>query len=720
MAGVVNINGKLVVNICPDGTEGEVITIYGLDIQLPKQPPHKEIINHDKPQKEQYWRKQDFPEVLLNIKSSDEWEEQSKEFKAKYIKWIDREWERRRNGIWFYNNGVPTYITGNHYMQLQWGVYDGYPPYYYEFQRDIELHWEACVADPRSMGQVYVKCRRSGYTNGSSNVAIEAASRVKNNHVGIVSKTGEDAQKVVYAKAVNIFRHYPFFFKPMQDGTTNPMSSINFREPAKKITKTNKTALKGEGLNTILDWHTTTTNAYDGKKTYRLVVDESGKWEKTDINEFWQIHRTCLIKGRKIIGKCRMGSTVNQLDKGGEEFVKLIKDSDVTKRDKNGRTHTGLYLLFIPAYKALEGFFDLYGRCVENDPKEPVVGIDGEILVDEVTGLPLTIGAKTYLKNEREALKNNPSKLNETIRQFPFTLEEACRDSAKESLFNIMNIYSQLDYNSTLYPNPVVRGNFVWRNNERDTVVDFIPSETGTFRVSWRPEPEFANQKEYVNGHWKPLKDYIGIGGVDSYDINRPIDENQASKGALIMYNKFHMDDNAPSNMVVLEYADRPPLATTFYEDVLKAAVYYGYPLLIENNKRRIIDYFEERGYYHYVMDRPDYLMAKSARYQKKEKGVPSNSEDVLDKHAQAIEWFVEEHVGRNNNPNSANYGEMGKMYFDRTLNDLIGFDITKRTKYDLSIALGYALLGAQKVHKVAKKMEVKEVQWFREYKYNA
>lgn len=720
MAGLIKIGGEYIPNICYDGTEGEVITIYGLKIQLPEVPSHEQIINHDKEQKDQYWQKQPFPEVLLSIKSIDEWEEQSKEFKAKYSKYIEREFERRNKGVWFYNNGVPTYITGNHYMQLQWGVYDGVIPYYYEFQRDIEIHWEACVVDPRCMGQNYVKCRRSGYTNGSSNTAAEAGTRVKDSHIGIVSKTGDDARDVVFSKTVRVFRNYPFFFKPMQDGTTNPRVSLNFREPAKKITKKNRSSVVGEGLNTTIDWSTTTSNAYDGKKTYRLVVDESGKWERVDINEFWQIHRTCLMKGRKIIGKARMGSTVNPLDKGGAEYVKLINQSDVTKRDKNGRTKSGLYLLFIPAYKALEGFFDLYGKCVEEDPKEPVIGIDGELLIDEITGEPLKIGAKTYLENEREALKNSPNKLNETIRQFPFNLEEACRDSAKDSLFNLTNIYSQLSHNSEIFPNPVVRGNFIWRNNERDTVVDFVPDPKGVFRVAWRPQPEFANKKEHVNGHWKPMTDYMGVGGVDSYDINRTVDDYQASKGALIMYNKFHMDDNAPSNMVVLEYAERPPLATTFYEDVLKAAVYYGYPLLIENNKRRIIDYFEERGYYHYVMDRPKFLQAKSARYQKNDKGVPSNSEDVIDKHAQAIEWFVEEHVGLNQNPNSSNYGQMGKMYFDKTLNDLIGFDITKRTKYDRTIALGYALLGAQKVHKVKQQdMEINDVKWFREYKTN-
>ena len=47
-----------------------------------------------------------------------------------YVDYIDEEFRRRKDGLWFYNNGVPTYITGSHYMFLQWSKIDvGYPDY---------------------------------------------------------------------------------------------------------------------------------------------------------------------------------------------------------------------------------------------------------------------------------------------------------------------------------------------------------------------------------------------------------------------------------------------------------------------------------------------------------------------------------------------------------------------------------------------------------------
>ena len=51
-----------------------------------------------------------------------------------------------------------------------------------------------------------------------------------------------------------------------------------------------------------------------------------------------------------------MGSTSNALDKGGDNFKKLYKSSDVTKRNRNGQTGSGLYSLFIPMEWNYEGF----------------------------------------------------------------------------------------------------------------------------------------------------------------------------------------------------------------------------------------------------------------------------------------------------------------------------------------------------------------------------
>ena len=704
MSNLVEIEGyeEPAISICPNGTKGERIELGGLVIILPAQPPEKEIFGHGEPVDMQLWQRVPMPKELSRIKSMDEWSETPREFRQKFSPYIEEEFRRRREGFWFFNAGVPTYITGRHYMMLQWTRMDVGNPDYLEFQRNIFLHLSACEADPRCIGQLYTKCRRSGYTNICSSVLLDEATQVKDKLLGIQSKTGKDAQENIFMKkVVSMFRHYPFFFKPIQDGTTNPRMELAFREPSKRITKNNKTTQTGEALNTVINWKNTTNNAYDGEKLHILYLDEAGKWEKpTDIRDAWRIQRTCLIVGRKIVGKALVGSTVNPMDKGGKEYKDLWEDSDPLQRNANGRTRSGLYRLFIPSYESLEGFFDQHGRPIIDDPDSSVAGLDGD---------SITIGAKTYLKNERESLRSDPSELNEVTRQFPFSTDEAFRDSIDGSIFNVGKIYQQIQHNDDLFPNPVVRGNFLWKNGEKDTEVVFSPTPNGRFRVSWMPPDDIRNQVKLDRNKKVAPNAELGVGGVDSYDLDATVD-GRGSKGALHMYNKFHMEH--PSNAFVLEYASRPPLAKIFYEDVLMAAFFYGYPILIENNKYGIARYFESRGYDGYLMDRPRHLMSANAKVNVKTKGIPSNSQDVIQAHAHAIEAYIHNHVGVNHDT-----GEIGNMPFNRTLEDWIGFKIDNRTKYDLTISSGLCLLGAQKSNKKKQDSDFSSKKFLRSFK---
>ena len=689
------------VKICPNGTEGELIELGGLLICLPERPPKKQIYGYGKPDALQVWSRVSMPKEMSRIRSMDEWGEMPREFRERFRPYVEEEFRRRREGFWFYNNGTTTYITGRHYMMLQWTKMDiGYPDYL-SFQRDIFLHMAACEIDDRCIGQLYTKCRRSGYTNICSSVLVDEATQVKDKLLGIQSKTGKDAQENIFMKkVVYMFRNYPFFFKPIQDGTTNPRMELAFREPSKRITKKNKTSQMGEALNTVINWKNTTNNAYDGEKLHILYLDEAGKWERpSDIRDAWRIERTCLIVGRKIVGKALVGSTVNPMDKGGKQYKVLWRDSDPNERNSNGRTRTGLYRLFVPAYDSLEGFFDIYGNAVIEDPEEVIEGLDGSSVI---------FGAKTFLKNERESLKGDPSELNEVVRQFPFTTDEAFRDSIDGSLFNIGKIYEQVQHNDDLFPNPVVVGNFIWKEGVEDSEVQFKPDPKGRFKVSWMPPLEIRNLKKTERGKLVAPNSQIGCGGVDSYDLDMTVD-GRGSKGALHLYNKFHMDH--PSNMFVLEYASRPPLAKIFYEDVLKAAVFYGYPILIENNKYGIARHFEARGYDGYLMARPQHLLAANSKVNVKTKGIPSNSQDVIQAHAHAIEAYIHDHVGLNRED-----GEIGNMYFNDTLEDWIGFDINNRTRFDLTISSGLALLAAQKVKPKQPKSNFNEKKFFRRY----
>ena len=308
-----------IVIISRTGQIGEIIQINGVDIALPLQP--KIITKRHTDKSQQYWERQEYPKVLKRITSIFQWNDMPSAFKNQWVDYIENEFDSREDGHWFYNNGKPTYITGSHYVYLQWTKIDVGFPDYREANRWFFIYWEACKADIRSFGLCYLKIRRSGFSFMGSSECINTGTLAKDARVGILSKTGSDAKKMFTDKVVPIGTNLPFFFKPIQDGMDKPKTELAFRVPASKITKKNMYNVEDEeldGLDTTIDWKNTDDNSYDGEKLLLLVHDESGKWLKpNNILNNWRVTKTCLRLGSKIIGKCMMGSTSNALSKGG-------------------------------------------------------------------------------------------------------------------------------------------------------------------------------------------------------------------------------------------------------------------------------------------------------------------------------------------------------------------------------------------------------------------
>jgi hypothetical protein len=681
--------------ISKDGTIGDVYEINGLRIAIPATPKELENTNNR-------WVAQEYPAELQKIKSIFDWNRKDNLFKSKYVDSIEKEFDRREHGHWFMNNGKPTYLTGTHYMYLQWTKIDVGLPDFRESNRIFYIYWEACKADNRSFGICYLKNRRSGFSFMSSSETSNQGTIVRDARLGILSKTGSDAKKMFTDKVVPIVRNYPFFFKPIQDGMDNPKTELAFRVPASKITRKNMDEEREddiEGLDTTIDWKNTADNSYDGEKLLLLVHDESGKWERPEnILNNWRVTKTCLRLVSRIIGKFMMGSTSNALSKGGENFKKLFNDSDPRQRSANGQTKSGLYALFIPMEWNYEGYIDEFGWPVFEDPKKPVVGVDKEMISN---------GVITYWNNEVAALKSDSDALNEFYRQFPRTESHAFRDESKQSLFNLTKIYQQIDYNDSMIKDRVItRGYFHWKGGVKDSEVIWTPDQKGRFYVSWIPEQRLRNQIVYKNGRKFPANEHLGAFGCDPYDISGVVGGG-GSNGALHGLTKFHMD-KAPTNEFFLEYVARPQTAEIFFEEVLMACIFYGMPILPENNKARLLYHFKNRGYRGYVLNRPDKQTFKLSKTELELGGIPNSSEDVKQAHAAAIESYIEEYVGLDNEGTYRDSDVMGSMYFTRTLEDWARFDINNRTKHDASISSGLAIMATRKYMFTPEKKESK------------
>ncbi len=672
-----------IVIISNNGTLGDVVEVQNLRIGLPEVPDN--VYKRSEKKDDQYWEAKQYDKELKKIKTIFDWNSMPNSFKNKWVDYIEDEFTKRDEGFWFYNKGIPTYITGTHYMYLQWTKIDVGQPDYREANRIFFIFWEACQADDRCYGMCYLKNRRSGFSFMASGAAVNMATISSDARFGILSKTGSDAKKLFTDKVVPISINYPFFFKPIQDGMDRPKTELAYRVPASKLTRKSivqatDTQSELQGLDTTIDWKNTGDNSYDGEKLRLLVHDESGKWLPPDnILNNWRVVKTTLRLGRRIVGKCMMGSTSNALDKGGSNFKKLYEDSDVSERNANGQTKSGMYSLFIPMEWNFEGFIDQYGMPVFRKSEDPVFDAVGDVIGN---------GVLDYWENEVESLKQDSDALNEFYRQFPRTESHAFRDEANNSLFNLQKIYEQIDFNDGIEAQRVVqKGNFHWKNGQRDTEVIWSPDRKGKFLISWIPSKELRNNVKTINGRKYPGNDHIGAFGCDSYDISGTVGGG-GSNGALHGVTKFNMD-NAPSNQFFLEYIARPQTAELFYEDVLMALVFYGMPVLAENNKPRLLYHLKNRGYRNFSVNRPDKHKNALSKAEKELGGIPSST-SVISIHAEAIESYIEDNVG---------FGEdgTGNMYFSRTLQDWANYDISKRTKYDATVSSGFAIMANQK-----------------------
>ncbi|WZE63606.1 terminase large subunit [Maribacter phage Panino] len=671
--------------LCANGTKGETIDVFGLKVTLPKKPKKSEILFSTLPKKEQYWRRQDLPSGLVP------------DSEDAFSEYIYEEYRRRREGIWFMNNGEAVYLTGDMYFALQWCKMKDKGGTYMDFryaQRDMFYFAKACILDPRCLGQIFVKARRTGFTYVSLAIMLNDSTSTQNGIYGMTSQNDTDAGKT-FAKYAYMLRNLPFFFRPVVKGAMDSNKEFEFGKPSDK-SKATKLARKNDSkdyLNTYIDYESTKDGSYDGQWMKIYLGDEASKWKKPAnyLNHWGRVSPTMDESG-EIVGKALIGSTVNPMKQGGMEFKTLAFSSKFEDRDEiTGRTPSGLYLSFLPAHMNMSKFTDKYGVCHYEKPEKPTYNATGKLI---------KTGSIEYLKAIRKA-KRAKSEIayNEELRANPMDLLEAFRDEAKSNIFPLEKITEQYQYNETsiILDQHVTRGNFMWKDGVKDTEVDFYPDPKGRFLVSWIPPKHMRNnKKKNSRGIWEPMNAHIGCFGADTYDISGTV-SGKGSKGALSGVTGFTMED-APSNTFFLEYINRTELAETCFEDMLMALVFYGMPVLAENNKPRFLYHLKNRGYRGFSLTRPDKPANKLSPTEREIGGIPSSSKDVITTHASMIENFIVNFVGiyteQEESKRVREFGSMGNMFMQETLDDWLAFDITDREKSDATISSGYALMG--------------------------
>lgn len=615
-----------------------------------------DVIKRSAKKSEQFWERQTLPanwaercEKELQIRETD------RNFIDAELQEIrKREWRRRIYGVWFYNNGEPVYITGQHYMLLNYWKFQGKWFDYREPNRDYYYVLQYCIEDPNCLGLIEVTKRKEGKTARGGLFIYEYISRTEARHGGIQSKTDGDAQEVFQKAIVTPWRKLPEFFKPIFDRSAgdNPTKELRFFNTSQKGKKKNE---EDAALESFIDYKSAQPLAYDGPELHRYLSDEAGKLVAHSIADRHDVVQFCSEVDGVFVGKHLYTTTVEEMEAGGSEFRKLVNRSNRNERDENGRTKSGLYMYFLPSFKTM--FYNRYGQPDERKGRD-------------------------YFMNRRKALENDTRALSSFIRKNPFTLEEAFRIDGDKCLYDAEKLNNQLDRLSW-GENHTTRGNFVWEKGERDTRVVFQKDKSGRWEVTMLFEKqEDSNLVSRAGNYFQPLNTLKFVMAADPFSHDIVVD-NRRSNGAGVVKMKFDAMSSSPYNdSFVCKYLARPEAASIYYEDMLKTAVYYGCQVLFESNKNNWKDYFINRGYEPFLMKLPGYS----------DYGIPGNKQT----HQQLAE-VTEEYI----------LNKCDKVFFKDMLKDWLEFDINNTTKFDTAMAAGYALIAdGKKLYQRASEMK--------------
>jgi len=683
-----------------------------LKIKLPK-PPHKnKIDNYDLSQGKQMFYIPDqkvVADVDRELKSEDpSLTEEQKEF-------VKEEWRRRIEGYWFYNNGNIEYVTGLHYFYLTaWKIPiqkeekqpDGrtiirkrtWYPDWTDSDRDYFYFWSECYIDPLCGGMIHVTNRRDGKTHRANATNYEIVSRTKDAKSAIQSKTNDDG-KQVFKKLVRSWQRLPEYYKPVDVGESFPQSILRFDEPAKRTTKS-QIKDYSDVLRSEIYFTNAKEEALDGEDLIFSFQDEIGKTKpkEADVAERIAVVLETIADGTSITGKLLATTTVEEMEKkGGKECKRIWDNSDINQKNELGQTNSRLYRYFKPADYGLRG-----------KDENGVPFMDKHGYTDKER-------ARAYLMKRRENL--SPKYLAAEIRKYPLNEQEAFYLDSRSDVFPSQNIYVQLNYNTTLMPGTIRRGNFIWNDDEK-TQVKFMENIDGRWLISWELPENMRNESTPGRNGIIPVHTDISGAGTDPFDHRTTVD-NRKSNAASYVFKGYDLLNRHLSNRFVCEYIARPDVPEIFYDDMAKQCVYYSNRMLIENQKPGLINYMRTNGFYNYVMKtrQGDYTKSNST---KQVDGISLSGDNARESLINKLLTYVYHNVGYIDEETQEKLGFAkitpkmhGFCYFDHLLTDWLNFDITKWTDYDATVASGLSILAVDPVRKtikVEKRTDVKKL----------
>lgn len=706
--------------------DGTKVLLYdgAYECWIPPVPDKSQILFHNLPKAEQYWKR---TPITADLEKRYVEESRVRKQEQALVKLGNRdkvafldpvleryrrqEFARRKWGVWFMNNGEPTYITGHHYWYLQWCKWDhpdngGYP-FFYKFSLDTFYFRQWCEENPLSLGYMVIGPRGTGKSSEELACIMNNMTMAHDATAALQSKNYEkDAKGVLFkTKLVPLFNALPEMFKPVYSHGTNPETSFAFNR--KSDTSKNAGEMKfgpDLELNSYIIPVLPGEKVLDSDTAKEIFEDEIGKTAPavSDIYERHKVNLRVVFRNHRKRGLMRKTSTVEQMTEGGTECFKLWKDSNPKQLDKNRQTVSKIHRYFISA--------------LDTDTSPECCDVYGN--VDRVK-------ANEKIENALELIKHDYIAMSSEMRKSPRNESEAFIPDQSKSVFNIQKCSDRMNkIRNEMTKPPYVRGNLYWVGEKFDKVWFERDDHAGRFKFAWFPD-EFKNTKnpdeKKVLNNWEKIWDYDLRG--NSRQLVFPKNDHlfriasdpikyvktkdpRASKAAIHAFRMFdyHVDGGKnksewETHNYIMEYCTRPDDPETSFEDVAMACMFLGCKVLPERNVPSLNEYFERNGLEKLLAYPKEFYSAGTDIQVKSEDAGYASTGEVIDYYIRRLITFINEHVQR--------------MPFDDTIEDWMNFDPTNPTPSHLTVSSGFALVHAEKITLMEDKPEGALDDWF-------
>lgn len=577
--------------------KSRIITLSGGDYQyeLPKLPSKEsDIWYYDLPKKEQYWktplnRDHKWLNPDWSLKNT---KKMSEKDKITYINYWRDKWQ---NGLWFMNNGVPTFLTGANVDHLIFNKFSGHFLMFLDAQKQRFYFRDLTNKDPLCDIRVWIKPRRAGLTIEEITEAIRAILSDTYNNViyqsDTLKKTLETLMKPtidVYSKRIAWMREEFYAPQGRKPATELKLTSSQLREETEE-----PMGGKIEALPTV-------ASAGDGKDYVLSVIDEFSKHETSSPYEMLEVNLKAISPFKKLMIDC-LSTTGDSKDsaKATLDWHKLIANSNPTLRNANGKTNSGGYKYFVSAVDSLYVYQQIKQQT-------------GKSIIDKY-GFVNKEMAEEWIWNEHNKYQKGTKEYFFSLYKLPLKEEHALLSANVSNLFRNPAIVDRLIYldGLPLDKKPYVRGNLIESQNG---LIYFEPDELGIWL--WAIQPYFSEEKKIdtrnrfrrINGVLYPPVNPEGCMGYDPIVYPKAtLKSSNYSQASVIIHKKFDYynkaDDKdycADEKMAFLLY--RPDDPHDVNKEVMKACKFTGYPCMHERSVSHVYEDFRDANMLPFLM----------------------------------------------------------------------------------------------------------------------